>query len=111
MRLIEHLETTAASHESYVQKQLAKEDLSRIIKLRDLARQHEDLKTLKKHALFIGWTKGDMRTHELSDPLNALIEAVHDFETKGTGEQHDAAIMDVWMQFHKLRMKILIHCL
>ena len=111
MRLIKHLETVAEAHESYVQRHLAKEDLSRIVKLRGLAQTHKELKTLKKEALYIGWTKGDMRTHELSEPLNALMEAIHDFEIGGSGEKRDTAIMGAWSQFHALRMKILVHCL
>ena len=111
MHLMKHLETVAASHESYVQRQLAKEDLARIAKLQDLARAHRDLSSLKKEALFIGWTNGDLRTHELSEPLHALIQAVHDFETQGPRNEYDAAIMTAWTEFHGLRLKILIHCL
>ena len=73
--------------------------------------RYRDLPSLKKEALFIGWTNGDLRTHELSEPLHALIQAVHDFETQGPGDEYDAAIMTAWTEFHGLRLKILIHCL
>jgi len=111
MLLLKHLESVSEKHESYVQRQLAKEDLERVAKLRDIARAHKELQSLKKEALFIGWTNGDLRTHELSEPLHVLIQAVHDFETNGGGEEYDAAIMTAWTVFHGLRMKILIHCL
>lgn len=111
MRLTEHLNSVIIENQGIVQVQLAKEDLSRIEKLIQLARASDDFKTMEKEALFIGWTKGDFRTHELSDPLKKLLRSVYDYEKNGMTGEHDDEIMKNWIEFHKMRLKVLVHCL
>jgi len=111
MQLIKYLNTVISENNGYVQVQLAKEDLARVEKLRGLARKHDNLPALEKDGLYIGWTKGDFRTHELSETLKALMKAIFDYEENGANEKLDAEIMDIWVAFHTLRLNTLVHCL
>lgn len=111
MKLTEYLNGVIEGNAGYVAVQLAKEDLARVEQLRELAQTSGDLKSMQKAGLYIGWTKGDFRTHELSEPLKALMSAIYDFENgRRTPEQNDL-IMDIWTAFHTLRLKTLVHCL
>ena len=111
MNLITHLQSVITENQGIVQVQLAKEDLARIEKLVELAQTHSDPAEMEKDALYIGWTKGDFRTHELSGPLKKLIRAVYDYVKLGPSEARDRDIMNIWVEFHKLRLKVLVHCL
>jgi len=116
MKLIAYLESVISRNEGIVQTQLAREDLARIEKLCVMAQTHDNYPDMEKDGLYIGWTKGDFRTHELSDPLKALMRAIFDSiktgdTTKYDAEKLDDHIMDIWAAFHTLRLKILVHCL
>ena len=111
MKLIDHLNSVISENTSYVQAYLAKEDLARVEKLRVLANSSGNIKSMEKDGLYINWTKDDMRTHELSEPLKALIKAIFEYENGGADDKLDAKIMDIWAGFHTLRLKILVHCL
>ncbi len=113
MQLINYLKSVIDGDAGYVQIHLAKEDLTRIEQLRELARDHDDLKSMQKAGLYIGWTKGDFRTHELAEPLNALMATIFDYEGMNSAEREalDSRIMDIWASFHTLRLNTLIHCL
>ncbi len=113
MQLISYLKSVIDGDAGYVQTHLAKEDLDRVKQLRALANEHDDLKAMQKAGLYIGWTKGDFRTHELADPLNALMAAIFEYEGINSAERKalDSRIMDIWTGFHTLRLNTLIHCL
>ncbi len=111
MKLITYLESVISRNDGIVQTQLAREDLTRVEKLRELAKTHDTYAALEKDGLYIGWTKGDFRTHELSDPIKALMRAVFDLEKTGDAAKYDDHIMDIWAAFHTLRLKTLVHCL
>jgi len=111
MKLITHLESVINCNEGIVQTQLAREDLARVEKLYALAKSHDNYPAMEKDSMYIGWTKGDFRTHELSVPLKALIHAVFNFTKTGDSEKYDDRIMDIWAAFHTLRLKTLVHCL
>ena len=111
MKLIDHLNSVMSENASYVQAYLAKEDLARVEKLRALAKSAADAKAMEKDGLYIGWTKDDMRTHDLSQPLKALIAAIYEYENGEASDALDAGIMDIWAAFHTLRLKVLVHCL
>ena len=111
MKLVEHLNSVMSENASYVQAYLAKEDLARVEKLRALAKSAQDAIAMEKDGLYIGWSKDDMRTHELSQPLKALIAAIYSYENGGASETLDNQIMDIWAAFHTLRLKVLVHCL
>ena len=111
MKLIDHLKSVISRNEGIVQTQLAREDLERVEKLRELAQTATDYAIMEKEGLYIGWTKGDIRTHELSDPIKALMHAVYDYENGGDKTVLDERIMEIWAAFHTLRLKVLVHCL
>ena len=116
MKLIDYLNSVISRNEGIVQTQLAREDLARVEKLYAIAKANDNYAAVEKEALYIDWTKGDFRTHELSDPLKALIRAVFDFTKLDEKDKNDALnkneqIMDIWAAFHTLRLKVLVHCL
>ncbi len=111
MQLIEHLNALIDHSNSYVQVQLAKEDLQRIIKLRTLIHENPDLEYLIREGLYLGWTSGDLRTHEIAEPLKDLIAAFREYEVREPHDDREAKVMEAWRNFHAERMKKLIHCL
>ncbi|VAV88875.1 hypothetical protein MNBD_ALPHA04-1170 [hydrothermal vent metagenome] len=111
MQLIEHLNALIDHSNSYVQVQLAKEDLQRIIKLEALVHECASLEDLIKAGLYLGWTSGDLRTHEIAEPLKNFIAAYRELEVHGPPGDREAKMMDAWRKFHAERMVKLIHCL
>lgn len=111
MRLVTMLEREAADGASLFRRMLAKEDAERIAKLRRLAHEHETLEDFRKHGLFIGWTRDDMRTHELKEYLAPVMDAVFACEREGGGEAAELALDAAWRAFDAHRLKILVHCL
>ncbi len=110
MELIQRLRGIAEKSESYFQQFLAKEDLARIDKLAEMARQLDDKESFLKEGLYIGWTQNDMRTHELKDEIVPLLESLwcyYDPESKAD----EQAVLKAWEAFEEKRMKTLIHCL
>ena len=111
MKLIDTLESVISRNDGTVQTQLAREDLTRVEKLCAFAKSNDNYADMEKECLYIEWTKGDFRTHELSDPLKALMRAIFDYTKLDDKEKYDERIMDIWAAFHTLRLKVLVHCL
>ena len=111
MELLTYLQSVIDKGEGYVQVQLAKEDLARIQKLIEIADTVSTQDEMIKAGLYIGWTKGDFRTHELHEPLKHLLRSIFEYEKGEKSAKQDKLIMTHWADFHLLRMKTLIHCL
>jgi hypothetical protein len=112
MRLMRRLEIEAGSAASIFRKALAKEDHARLARLRQLAREKPVLQEFLKDGLFVGWTKGDLRTYELKDYLDPLMEAVFAYEHAGAADDAlEDRIEAAWQAFHTYRMRVLVHCL
>lgn len=111
MRLIEILNHRAATEESPFRAQLLREDVARLKKLQVLARSGCDLAAFKAAGMRIGWTQGDARTHELREPLEALLELVFRHETADAGESTQIALDESWLELHRVRMERLVGCL
>ena len=111
MRLIDTLSRRAGTEESPFRAQLLREDVARLRKLQELAKTHADLTAFKAAGMRIGWTQGDLRTHELRGPLEDLLELVFRHETGDEGASLDAALEGCWLEFHRLRMQRLLGCL
>jgi hypothetical protein len=111
MRLIEELERHIEQEQSLFRAQLLREDLARLSKLRELARSAADAAAYQKGALRIGWTPGDLRTHELRAPLDVLLDAVYAYETGNTRDAQEACIVAAWHELHRIRMERLVGCL
>jgi len=111
MQLIDELQRRVAREQSVFQAQLLREDISRLIRLQELARTASDFAAFRKGALQLGWTKDDARTHELARPLDALLAAVHAYVGGATGAAQESSIGDAWRDLHRLRMERLVGCL
>jgi hypothetical protein len=111
MRLLDTLQRLAAEEESPFRAQLAREDVARLRQVQDLARAAPDLASFKQRGMRIGWTQGDLRTHELRAPLESLLEAVYAYETGTTGAEQEARVDAAWRDLHRTRMERLVGCL
>ena len=111
MLLIEELQQRIREEPSLFRAQLLREDIARLTKLGDLARSAGDLDAFKKAARRIGWTQGDVRTSELGETLDALLEAVFAYETGTVGAEQEARIRETWLELHRVRMERLVGCL
>jgi hypothetical protein len=111
MRLIEELEQRVGREESLFRAQLVREDIARLRKLQEIARTTGDVAAYKKASMRIGWTQGDLRTHELRAPLEALLDAVYAYETGTKGTDADARIVAAWFELDRTRMERLVGCL
>ena len=111
MSLVTEMEHRLESEESVFSAQLLREDIDRLRRLEALAREHASLEAFAKEGLYIGWTQGDFRTHELKEPLEALLTAFHAYETGGRGEAQDRALRAAWAAFDRQRMEKLLGCL
>jgi hypothetical protein len=110
MRLLERLQDQASTDDSIFRRQLAKEDLARLEILRRLATQASDLEAFRKEGKYIGWTQGDMRTHDLRETLDKFLDAF--FSAARTPDPNSEATLEAaWITFHNDRMEKLVHCL
>ena len=103
MRLIDELERLASTEESLFRRQLLREDVARLRKLEALAQSAADLEAFKKSGMRLGWTQGDARTAELTEPLGSFLEAFY--------ERDEARITAAWNELHRARMERLLGCL
>jgi hypothetical protein len=62
----------------------------------------------RKEAVYAGWSKDDMRTHELLPKLDPLIEVMWRHRL---GTVSDQALIKAWNEFHDLRVERLVGCL
>jgi hypothetical protein len=111
MRLIEKLERRLDAEQSFFQSQLLREDIERLAKMRDLVSGTADAAAFRKTALRLGWTAGDLRTHEIRAPLEALADAVYAYETGARGPEQEERLEQAWMILHRVRMERLMGCL
>jgi hypothetical protein len=111
MRLIAELEQRVGREESLFRAQLLREDIARLKRLQEIARTAGDAAAYRKTAMRIGWTQGDLRTHELRAPLEALLDAVYAYETGTRGAEADARIARAWLELDRTRMERLVGCL
>jgi hypothetical protein len=105
------MEQRLEAEESLFREQLLREDIARLRKLESMAREHATLEAFAKAGLYIGWTQGDFRTHELKEPIQALLAAFHAHETGGRSDEQDRALRAAWEAFDRLRMEKLLGCL
>ena len=111
MFLIEELEQRIGEEQSLFRAQLLREDVARLRQLADLARRVVELDAFKKAARRLGWTQGDMRTTEIGDALDVLLEAVFAYEAGSVGVDQERRIRDAWLELHRVRMERLVGCL
>ena len=103
MQLLEKLSLLLSEEASLFRAQLLREDIARLQKLQQMARQAPDAEAFRKSGMRIGWTQGDARTHELREPLQRLLDAVY--------ASQDDEIIRAWEALHRARMEKLVGCL
>ncbi len=108
MTLDDHLSAEVGQSESLFRAAMAREDVARVSKLRQLATQADDFDAFAKQALFVGWTAGDLRSRDLEPAVRDLAAAVW---AETTGRIEPADLLAAWHAFNAERMRILIHCL
>ncbi len=111
MLLIEELEARLETEESPFRAQLLREDIARLRKLVSMAGAHGTAESFAKDGLYIGWTHGDFRTHELKDTIQALLAALYAYETGGRAAALDRPLRAAWEAFDRDRMTKLLGCL
>jgi len=115
MHLIRELERKLETEQSYFQSHLLREDIARLAKMRDLARDAADAIAFRKAVFRLGWTAGDLRTHEIREPLEMLADAMFSYVSdagKGTSDrEQEARIEQAWIILHRARMERLMGCL
>ncbi len=83
--------------------QLLREDIARLHKLESLLQTAPNFEAFKHAGMRLGWTQGDARTHELREPLEALLGALF--------QREEAAITVAWNDLYRTRMERLLGCL
>lgn len=111
MKLLEMLQEQAEVEESYFRKALLREDIGRVETMMEKAQSASTEAAYMKDALYIGWTQGDLRTVELKETLQPLMQAVFARMQEGESPKADDRVLARWHEFAKQRMKVLIHCL
>lgn len=114
MRLIEKLERRLNVEQSFFQTHLLREDIARITRMRELAHAATDAAAFSKAAYRLGWTAGDLRTHEIREPLTALANAVFTYERDANSARDaelESRIEQAWELLHRVRMERLVGCL
>jgi len=112
MQLLEALENAVEREESVFRAQLMREDIGRLRRLKELAREVGSHEEFLKQGLYIGWTPDDLRTHEFKDELEPLLDAVY-LRCRGEGDAGaaDRRIDDAWRAFDAKRLERLVGCL
>ena len=111
MRLLDTLQCLAADEASPFRAQLLREDAARMLKLQALAHAAPDLAAFKRQGMRVGWTHGDLRTHELRAPLEPLLDAIYAYETGMNGADQEDRVEAAWRELHRARMERLVGCL
>lgn len=112
MKLRHYLEQIASESDSYFQAHLAKEDLSKVDRLFELADAATTIEAYQKDALYLGWTPGDLRSGELKEVLLPLSAAAFAYAQEAEpGDVIEEELLTAWKNFHDERIKVLIHCL
>ena len=111
MELLELLKLRLAKEQSIFQKQLLNEDIARLETLQWLAEKHNTKSEFIEEGMYIGWTKGDMRTAELKEPLEILLSKL--FDSRNDRKQHhtESEVIQAWINFNNARFEKLVHCL
>lgn len=108
MGLIPAFEADLAREETYFRKHLLTEDIARLKRLEALCAQSPDFAAFEKAGMRIGWTRDDMRTASLAEPIREFLTMLWRAEREGGAE---SAIREAWLKLDGERMRILVHCL
>lgn len=108
MSLIGVLMAERDATESYFARALLAEDIERLQRITAMAVAAPSFEAFRKEALYVGWTKDDMRTHELIPRLDPFLTAIW-AERRESGSP--ATTEACWRAFNALRLERLVGCL
>ncbi len=111
MHLLAELTQRLETEDSMFRAQLLREDIARLNRLCGMTREHPTVEGFAKDGLYIGWTQGDFRTHELKQPIERLLAALYAYETGGRSDDQDRSVRQAWLAFDRDRMEKLVGCL
>lgn len=111
MRLLAELERAIGAEESLFRKQLLREDLARLRRLREIASTAAGREDFLAAGRRLGWTQGDQRTGELQPALDALLDEVFAFEREQAGEAAEERLRGAWARLTRERVEKLVGCL
>lgn len=111
MQILDDLRDKLGQQDSMVRVQLMREDINRLERLWPLAESAADLAEFKKNGTYIGWTQNDMMTHQLSEPLSDLMEAIYNLQKNGPDTELDQNVSNAWAELCIVRNKVLFKCL
>lgn len=103
VKLVEDLQALVAAEESLFRQQLLREDIARLRKLEALVAASPDFDAFARAGMRLGWTQGDARTGEISDPVERLLREIYD--------NNETGITAAWNELHRVRMERLLGCL
>ena len=109
--LVESLVNQMEGEESVFRRQLLKEDIARLERLQSMAKETGDADGFVRAGIMIGWTQGDMRTHQIRPALEDFLRAFHAHMTADEKSRDERALQAAWDAFCQLRMEKLIRCL
>lgn len=109
--MIDTLRERLAHESSLFHAQLLREDIARLARLESLAASAASFDAFRDAARRLGWTQGDARTHELAEPLDALLDAVYASSRGSADAAQEARIEAAWRALYRLRMERLVGCL
>jgi hypothetical protein len=111
LRLLAELERAIGAEESLFRRQLVREDLARLQRLREIASTAADREAFLAAGRRLGWTQGDQRTAELQPALDALLDEVFFYERGQDGDAAEERIRAAWTRLTRERVEKLVGCL
>ncbi len=111
MHMLADLAARLETEDSMFRAQLLREDIARLQKPHGMAREQPTFEAFAKDGLYIGWTQGDFRTHELKQPIESLLAALYAYETGGRSDAQDRTVRRAWQAFDRDRLEKLVGCL
>ena len=111
VRLLRELEARLSREESYFRAHLIREDIDRLQRLVVLAEEAASEADFLHAGTYIGWTRDDMMTHRIKEPLDDVLHAIYALVVHGETDEREAALAAAWQSFDRERMEKLIKCL
>lgn len=111
MNLLRELEARSSREESYFRAHLMREDIARLQRLIVLAEEAASEADFVHAGTYIGWTRDDMMTHRIKEPLDEVLRAIYALVVHGGTDDREAALTAAWQTFDRERLEKLIKCL
>ena len=111
MRILDNLKEKLEVEDSMFRAQLMREDIARLQRLVELAKDSSDCAAFQRAGLYIGWTQNDALTHRIKEPLERLLSVFYARAAEPHSEAHEEALDQAWQELEQARLQRLIKCL